>query len=83
MSRVKIDIHADKSGFDAAIKGVHHTLGELKGLVAGAFTVEAVKSVIEKTVEYAETIDKASLRMKMTTEETQALSIVARDAGTS
>lgn len=83
MSRVKVEIHADKSGFDSAVKGVEHSIEGLKEMVVGAFTVEAVKSIVEKTFEYADSIDKASLRMKMTTEQTQALSIMAKDAGSS
>lgn len=83
MSRVKVDITADKSGFESAVKGVEHSIEGLKEMVVGAFSVEAVKGIVEKTFEYAETIDKASLRMKMTTEQTQALSIVAKEAGSS
>jgi hypothetical protein len=83
MSRVKVDITADKSGFESAVKGVEHSIEGLKEMVVGAFSVEAIAGIVEKTVEYADTIDKASLRMKMTTEETQALSIVAKEAGSS
>lgn len=82
-SRVRVILTADKSGFDTAIKGVRSNLQGLKGMVAGAFTVGAVTSIISKTMDYADTIDKASLRMKITTEETQALGIVAREAGSS
>lgn len=83
MSRVKVDIVADKSGFDAAMKGIKSSLTDLKGVIAGALSVEAIEEIIGKTFEYADTIDKASLRMKLTTEQTQGLSIMAREAGTS
>lgn len=78
-----MDITADKTGFDVGMKSIKHSFEEMKGMVAGAFTVEAVRGIVEKTMEYAETIDKASLRMKITTEETQALSMIAKDAGSS
>lgn len=82
-SRVQVKIDADKTGFDVGMKSIHHSFEEMKHMVAGAFTVEAVAGLVEKTFEYAETIDKASLRMKITTEETQALSLIAKDAGSS
>jgi len=83
VSRVKVDITADKSGLDTALKGVEHSIEGLKSMVVGAFSVDAIRAVVEKTFDYADAIDKTSLRMKMTTEQTQALSIVAKEAGTS
>jgi hypothetical protein len=83
MGRVKVSIVADKSGFDSALQGVKGSLEGLKEMVAGAFTVEAITALVEKTFEYADTIDKTSLRMKMTTEQTQALGIIAKEAGSS
>ena len=83
MARVKVDITGDASGFHSAMKSVKHSVEDIKTMIAGAFTAEAIGSLIEKTFDYADTIDKASLRMKITTEQTQALGIVAREAGTS
>jgi len=83
MARAIIDFTATQTGFEAVAKGVKGQLHELKGMVAGAFAVGAIASFVGKTVEYADTIDKTSQRMKMTVEQTQALSIVAKDAGSS
>lgn len=81
MARVKIDFVGDKSHFDGVVKGVKNEVGSLKGMVAGALTVGAAMELVNKTAEYADSMDKASLRMKLTVEETQALSIIAKDAG--
>jgi hypothetical protein len=82
LSRVVVRIDSDKSGFDAGMKGVSKSLEGIKELVAGAFTVEAISSMVEKTIDFADSMDKASLRMKMTTGEVQTLSIIASEAGT-
>ena len=81
MSRVKVDITADKSGFDAAIKGVNRSFEDLKGLVAGAFTIEAIKSFTENTIEFAEQITNAAMRLNMTVEQLQVLKQAAKDNG--
>jgi len=44
MSRVKVDLNLNKSQFDTALKDAKHQLGELKNIVAAAFTVEAVRA---------------------------------------
>ncbi len=83
MPRVNIKFDANVTTFDQAVKGIKHGLGELKSYIAGALTVEALVTLTEKTFEYADSIDKASLRMKLTTDEVQALGIVAGHAGSS
>lgn len=81
MSRVRVDLELNKNSFDRGLHSAKEGLNELKGFIAAAFTVDAIASAIEKTIEYADTIDKTSLRMKLTTEQVQTLGIVAEEAG--
>lgn len=83
MARVKVEVHCEKGMFDAGMKSVQGQLHEMKSLVASAFSGAAIAGIIAKTFAFADAIDKASLRMKMTTEETQVLKRIADDSGSS
>ena len=83
MPRVNIELTSTTNKFEAGLKNVAKSLEGFKELAIGAFSDEAVVSFIEKTIESADAVDKASLRLKMTTEQTQTLSIVAKQAGSS
>ena len=81
MSRVLITIGANKSGFDTAMKSVNHSLSEFKGLVAGYFTMDAVKELTAKTFEFADSLVDSARRMNITVEQVQILKKAAQDSG--
>lgn len=91
MSEVKIKISANASQTLSTfnqVKGGARSLakevsGGLKDAILTAFSIEAIKGMIESTVEWADEIQKASQRLGITIENVQALRIAAREAGKS
>lgn len=81
MGRVLVQIHADKTGFDTTMKGIKGGLSDLKGMVAGYFTVSAVKSITESTFAFADSLVNASLRLGILPEQLQVLQEAAKENG--
>jgi len=81
MSRVKVEFHGDKSNLDSVIHSIHGSMEGLKEMVAGAFTVEALKEFTSKTLELGTTLTNEALRLNMTVEQVQILKQAAKDSG--
>jgi hypothetical protein len=88
---VKGVLELDGSGWDATLRkasrSVDHLtnegLSELKGIIAGAFTVGAVESFIHSTIEAVAQIKDFSEQSGLTTDEVQKLQIAAEKTGLS
>lgn len=91
MSEVKIKVSAKATQAEATFNQLKHSVKDLshevnsglKDAIAGAFAVEAIKSLIESTVEWASEISKASDRLGVSVENVEALRIAAKEAGKS
>jgi hypothetical protein len=77
-NRVTVSIHGDASGFNSAMKSVKSSLTDIKGMVAGYFTVQAITELTTRTFEYADSLVDASLRLGMLPEQLQVLKEAAK-----
>jgi hypothetical protein len=88
MSRVKVDVELNQSKFQSGMEQMNKSLEGIKKLGEATFVAFAIEKagevladVVNKTLEYADAIDKTSIRMGISTDEVQALGIAAKDAG--
>src|SRR5512133_1282249 len=84
-SNVKINVTADGAGFNRVMNSVENRVKSLgtsiKGHLAGAFGTAAIGAVAQQIIQYAGAIKDASEQLGITITQTQALKIIAEDAG--
>src|SRR5579863_1488214 len=81
MARVKVEIHGDSSGLEAALHKAEHSLEGLKEMVVGAFSVEVIKEMAAHTMELGAQYTNTALALDMTVEQVQVLKQAAKDSG--
>lgn len=84
------ELGGDGSGFDAMMRraGVAKdklaaSFSGLKGIIAGAFTVGAITTMVRNTANFADRIDETSSRLGVATDRLQEWEYAAKQAGAS
>ena len=72
--RLDVQIGGDATGFN-------RTLGSIRNMIAGAFTVGAVAQLARKTMEYADNVGEMSSRLGVGTDALQEWIYAAKQAG--
>ena len=83
MSRLTVAVHGDANGFNAAMKSVKHSLADVKGFILGAFSTEKIIEFGKEMLNKGKNIEVMSNRLHTTIEETQVLSKISKEAGSS
>lgn len=89
MAEVRIKSNLDSSGFRAGmagmkkeVKGFGGQLGQMKGIIAGAFGAGAIIALGRSVLQLGSTLSDLATQSGLTTDELQALEIAAIRAGT-
>ena len=90
MAEVKATTKLDSTGFKrgttqmkGSIQKLSSSLGSLKGVIAGAFSVGAIVNLTKQAIQFGSTISDLADQAGLSTDQFQALELAALDAGVS